>query len=221
MFPGDDHRELFSSFGWIFFSPRCTGSFLLHIHCSVPCQELKIDCGPQSKLSVCAALIPLSVLSLLSLPRLLSVSTQRVHWVLPAPPSLRCCLESICRQFVGEIPGLPSSVVSSPRDHSFIAWCSMSSKPVFYLLFTSSRRANPFCFSIWGRNRAPICIFLNFYFYWRIIALQYCVGFCHTSPWINISIHMSPPSWTSLPFPTALDCHRELGLSSLSHTAKS
>ena len=135
MFPGDDHRELFSSFGWIFFSPRCTGSFLLHIHCSVPCQELKIDCGPQSNLSVCAALTPLSVLSLLSLPRLLSVSTQRVHWVLPAPPSLCCCLESICRQFVGEIPGLPSSVVSSPRDHSFIAWCSMSSKPVFYLLF--------------------------------------------------------------------------------------
>ena len=37
---------------------------------------------------------------------------------------------------------------------------------------------------------------------WRIIALQYCVGFCHTSTWI--SSDMSPPSWTSLPFPTPL-----------------
>lgn len=81
-------------------------------------------------------------------------------------PSLCCRLESICRQFAGEIPGLPLSVVSSPRDHSFIAWCSMSSKPLFYLLFTSSKRVNPFCFSIWGRNRVPIYVFFkkNFIF---------------------------------------------------------
>ena len=145
-----------------FFPLLGTGSFLLHIHCSVPCWELKIDCGPQSKLSVCAALALFSVPSLLSLPRLSSLSPLRVHWVLPAPRSLCCCLESFCRQFAGEIPGLPSSVVSSPRDHSFVAWCSMSSKPVFYLLFTSSRRVNPFCFSIWGRNRVPICVFFFF-----------------------------------------------------------
>ena len=117
MFPGDDHRELFSSFGWIFFSPRCTGSFLLHIHCSVPCQELKIDCGPQSNLSVCAALTPLSVLSLLSLPRLLSVSTQRVHWVLPA---LLFYLFLCCTRFP---PAFVFAVSSSPRSSQRLPFC--------------------------------------------------------------------------------------------------
>jgi len=68
---------LTSSFGMDFFPLLGTGSFLLHIHCSVPCWELRIDCGPQSKLSVCAALAPLSVLSLLSLPRLSSLSPLR------------------------------------------------------------------------------------------------------------------------------------------------
>ena len=37
--------------------------------------------------------------------------------------------------------------------------------------------------------------FLKFIFNWRTVVLQYRVGFCHTSIWIN---HMSPPSWTSL-----------------------
>ena len=35
-----------------------------------------------------------------------------------------------------------------------------------------------------------------FIFNWRIIALECCVGFCHTT--VRIS-HISPPSWTSLP----------------------
>ena len=40
-----------------------------------------------------------------------------------------------------------------------------------------------------------------------MIALQYCIGFCHTTMWISHSIHMSPPFWTSLdllPHPTPL-----------------
>ena len=59
---------------------------------------------------------------------------------------------------------------------------------------------------------------------WRIIALQYCVSFCHMSRWISTGIHMSSPSWTSLlhpiPFyPSRLQ--RAPDLSSLSHTANS
>ena len=32
-----------------------------------------------------------------------------------------------------------------------------------------------------------------------LISLQYCDGFCPTSVWICIGVHMSPPSWTPLP----------------------
>ena len=90
-----------------------------------------------------------------------SISTQGVHWVLPMSPSLSCCLETVSRQLAEEIPGLPSSVFPSRRDHSFITWCSISSKPlfrIFYLLFVSSRRVNPFCFSILGRSRILIYV---------------------------------------------------------------
>ena len=36
-------------------------------------------------------------------------------------------------------------------------------------------------------NNCPFILFsaVWFFFYWRIIALQYCVGFCHTSTWIS------------------------------------
>ena len=37
-----------------------------------------------------------------------------------------------------------------------------------------------------------------FIFNWRIIALQYCAHFCHTSAWTRHSIHVSPPSWNPL-----------------------
>ena len=37
---------------------------------------------------------------------------------------------------------------------------------------------------------------------WRKIALQCCVGFCHTTVQISHNcIYISPPFWTSLPFP--------------------
>lgn len=120
VFPGDDHRELsFSSFEWIFFPSGARGSFLLHIHCSVPCQELKIDCGPHSKLScLCSPHPSLSPHCSVSLDSYLSPHSESPLGSACTP--FLCCLESICRQFVGE-PGLPSSVVSSPRDHPFIA----------------------------------------------------------------------------------------------------
>ena len=51
---------------------------------------------------------------------------------------------------------------------------------------------------------------LKFIFHWRITALQYCVGFCHTTTWI--SIPMSRLSWTSpQPHPAPLDCPRTPG----------
>ena len=68
-------------------------------------------------------------------------------------------------------------------------------------------------------------IFSNlFIFNWRIISLQYSVGFCHTSAWISHSytrtLSLEIP-FHLLPHPTALGCHRALGLGSLSHTANS
>ena len=64
--------------------------------------------------------------------------------------------------------------------------------------------------------------FFKFIFNWRIIALQYCVVFCHTSAWISHSY--VPPSSTSLPPPTPSYTSRlsqSTSLSSLSHTANS
>ena len=42
------------------------------------------------------------------------------------------------------------------------------------------------------------CIYL---FFWRVITLQYCGGFCHTSTWIIHGCTCVPPSWTPLPPP--------------------
>ena len=58
-----------------------------------------------------------------------------------------------------------------------------------------------------------------FFFNWKIIILQYCDGFCHTSAWISHR-HTTVPSFLNLPpHPTPLGCHRALG--SLHHTANS
>ena len=51
-----------------------------------------------------------------------------------------------------------------------------------------------------------------FFFNWRIIALQYCLGFCHTSTWISYR-YTYVPSLLNLPS-TPLGCHRAPGLSS-------
>ena len=56
---------------------------------------------------------------------------------------------------------------------------------------------------------------LHFFFLiWRIITLQYCVGHSIQQCESAISIHMSPPSWTSLQLPshpTPLDYHTAPG----------
>ena len=53
-----------------------------------------------------------------------------------------------------------------------------------------------------GRNpkvtwQDPLCQFI---FNWRIIVLQYCVGFCHTTWRIrHTHIHTHPPAWALFP----------------------
>ena len=67
-------------------------------------------------------------------------------------------------------------------------------------------------------------IFNLFICSWRIIALQYCFGFCHTSKWIARGIQMSPTSWTFLPPPASSHPFRmsqSTSLSSLSHIENS
>ena len=45
----------------------------------------------------------------------------------------------------------------------------------------------------------------NNYFNWRLITLQYCGGFCHTSTWISHRCTCVPPSQTPLP-PSSPPC---------------
>ena len=40
------------------------------------------------------------------------------------------------------------------------------------------------------------------YFNWRLITLQYCVGFYHTLTWISHGCTCVPPSWTPIPPPS-------------------
>ena len=66
-----------------------------------------------------------------------------------------------------------------------------------------------------------VSFLILFFFNWRIIALQHCVGFFHTLTWIS---HMSPHFWMSFPSPTSSHPSRLLqnpSLSSLSHAANS
>ena len=68
-----------------------------------------------------------------------------------------------------------------------------------------------------GRN-----LFLKFFFIfnWRIITLQFCVSFCHTSTWISHRyICPLPPEPRIPPHPSKLS--RALDLRSLLHTANS
>ena len=67
-------------------------------------------------------------------------------------------------------------------------------------------------YSSLGRKESGTTDWLDFN--WRIIALQCCVGFCHTTMWINHKYTYIPPSWTSLPsipHPTPLGHHRAPG----------
>ena len=93
----------------------------------------------------------------------------------------------------------------------------------FYHLFT------PVCIPrhyIWAVSIFCCFLFMIFFFKFefifngRIIALQCCLGFCHT--WTRIS-HRYPfvPLLLNLPpHPTPLGCHRAADLSSLHHSSK-
>ena len=63
--------------------------------------------------------------------------------------------------------------------------------------------------------------FLKFiYFNWRIITLQHCDDFCHTSVWIGHRYACAPLSWTPShcsPHPTPPGCHRAAALGALLH----
>ena len=60
-----------------------------------------------------------------------------------------------------------------------------------------------------------------FIFNWRIITLQYCDGFCHTSTWISHR-HTHVPSLLNLPpYSMPLGCHRAPALDFLCHAANS
>ena len=76
---------------------------------------------------------------------------------------------------------------------SFRQWQSMMS-PVAFLFFF------PFC---------------KKYFNWRMIALQYCDGFCHTSTWIGHRYTCFPPVLNRIP----LGCPRAPALSALLHAS--
>ena len=52
---------------------------------------------------------------------------------------------------------------------------------------------------LWPMKGVSFFFFFCFYFSWRITALQYCFGLCHTSTWISHRYIYAPPSWTSHP----------------------
>ena len=59
---------------------------------------------------------------------------------------------------------------------------------------------------------SPIELFLlNLFLNWRIVALQYCAGFCHTTTHLVIIIHPSTLSFPPFPQPTPLGHHRARG----------
>ena len=79
---------------------------------------------------------------------------------------------------------------------------------------------NPQCCKVISLQLNKLIFKKLFIFNWRIIAFQYCVGFCHMSTWISHR-HTYEPPFHLPPYPTPLGCHRALGSSSLCHTANS
>ena len=76
-----------------------------------------------------------------------------------------------------------------------------------------------FCISVvWILTSFSLLIFLDLHiFNWRIIALQFCVGFYQTSTWISHRFTYVPSHLS--PHPTSLGCYRvQVWVSPLSHT---
>lgn len=89
-------------------------------------------------------------------------------------------------------PGLPSSSLLWESLCSFSLWGSWG-------------------MALEGRTDLASC------FYWSIIALQSCAGFCCTTKWICICIHKCPPSWASHPSSDlALEAVHQAGTTALS-----
>ena len=67
-------------------------------------------------------------------------------------------------------------------------------------------------FSLITRWLLPFSLFLHYLkiFYWRIIALQYCVGFCHVTMWISHKYTYVPSllNLPSVPYPIPPGCHK-------------
>ena len=94
-------------------------------------------------------------------------------------------------------------------------WCHRHSPiSVMSAAILESQLLDPMHFQVGGSPKAYWClpfflgfpyhnIFLNFIFNWMITALQYCVGFCHTSTWISHRYTHAPPNLppTSHPIP--------------------
>ena len=80
-------------------------------------------------------------------------------------------------------------------------------------------------FQVVSVHEGKTFLFLKFiYFNWRLITLQYCGGFCHTSMWISQGWsplpHSSPPHSSRLSQSTSFECPAswiELTLSSILH----
>ena len=60
---------------------------------------------------------------------------------------------------------------------------------------------NQFCKTI--LSYIPFLKIELIHFNWRIISLQYCGGFCHTSTWITHRCTCVPPSWIPFPLPSS------------------
>ena len=84
-----------------------------------------------------------------------------------------------------------------------------------YLPLSDRNRSLAMIFGFWMLRFKPY--FLKNKFNCRLITLQYCRGFCHTSTWISHRCIFVPSSWA--PFPshpqTHLGCPRALALSAL------
>ena len=75
--------------------------------------------------------------------------------------------------------------------------------------------------SDWALHKAQTgIIFLFIYFHWRLITLQYCSGFCHTSTWISHGCTCVPhpePSSHLPPHPIPQGCPSAPALSTLTN----
>ena len=76
---------------------------------------------------------------------------------------------------------------------------------------------------MYGKNETDVVLNFSFfflYFYWRLITLQYCSGFCHTLTWISHGCTCVPhPESPSHLLPNPQGCPGAPALSTLSHAS--